>query len=130
MKKVILFIFLALLLIGITIGQQVFVDKTINEMLDKIENVQAIIINNENSLDTDEVLNEFYDMRDYWEKHEGTMAFFVDHKNIANVGQGLVRLRASLEENDFTLSKTEIYLLKEVTYVFKKLSSFSVHNVF
>ena len=117
-------------LLGVTIGEQLYIDKTTNTMLAQIHSMQATIVNNQNQLNSDEVLDAFYDLRDYWESREGTMAFFVDHKNISNVGQCIVRLRAALEENDFTLSKTEIYLMHEVTYVFKKLSTFSIHNIF
>ena len=130
MKKTIIFIFLAITLLGLSIGEQIFIDNTVNTMLRKIESMQTAIIENEDNLNSADVLNHFNDMADFWENNEGTMAFFVDHKNISNVGQGLVRLKASLEENDFVLSKTEIYLLKEVTFVFKKMSTFSLHNVF
>ncbi len=130
MNKVIFFIILLIALLGVTIGEQLYIDKTTNTMLAQIHSMQATIVNNQNQLNSDEVLDAFYDLRDYWESREGTMAFFVDHKNISNVGQCIVRLRAALEENDFTLSKTEIYLMHEVTYVFKKLSTFSIHNIF
>ena len=130
MNKVIFFIILLVALLGVTIGEQLYIDKTTNTMLAQIHSMQATIVNNQNQLNSDEVLDAFYDLRDYWESREGTMAFFVDHKNISNVGQCIVRLRAALEENDFTLSKTEIYLMHEVTYVFKKLSTFSIHNIF
>ena len=130
MKKVIFFAILLIALLGITIGEQLYIDTTTNTMLAHINSMKATIINNEEQLNYDNVLNEFYEMRNYWEDREGTMAFFIDHKNISNVGQCLVRLLASLEENDFRLSKTEIYLLYEVTYVFKKLSTFSIHNIF
>lgn len=130
MNKVIFFIILLMALLGVTIGEQLYIDKTTNTMLAQIHSMQATIVNNQNQLNSDEVLDAFYDLRDYWESREGTMAFFVDHKNISNVGQCIVRLRAALEENDFTLSKTEIYLMHEVTYVFKKLSTFSIHNIF
>ena len=130
MNKLIFFIILLVALLGVTIGEQLYIDKTTNTMLAQIHSMQATIVNNQNQLNSDEVLDAFYDLRDYWESREGTMAFFVDHKNISNVGQCIVRLRAALEENDFTLSKTEIYLMHEVTYVFKKLSTFSIHNIF
>lgn len=129
-KKIITFVLLALTLFGLSIGEQLFIDSTIKEMLGKIDSMQTTIIENEENLASQDVLNKFESMCEFWEAREGTMAFFVDHKNISNVGQGLVRLKASLEENDFLLSKTEIYLLKEVTFVFKKMSAFSLHNVF
>ena len=129
-KKIIIFIFLSIILIGVSIGEQLFIDNTINTMLKHIDSFETTIIENENNLNSQNVLAKFYKIENYWENRESTMAFFVDHKNISNIGQGLVRLIAALEENDYTLSKTEIYLLREVAFVFKKMSTFNVHNVF
>ena len=130
MKRVIFFVILLIALLTLTICEQIFIDKTINKMLAHINYVQATVINNENSLNSENVLNSFYDMRDFWEDNEGTMAFYIDHKNIASVGQALVRLLAALEENDIVMSKTEIYLLHEEMYVLKKISAFNIHNIF
>ena len=129
-RKMLIFILLSAVLIGVSIGEQIFIDNTINTMLKHIDSFETTIIENENNLDSQNVLAEFYKMENYWENRESTMAFFVDHKNISNIGQGLVRLIAALEENDYTLSKTEIYLLREVAFVFKKMSTFNIHNVF
>jgi len=129
-RKMLIFILLSVVLIGVSIGEQIFIDNTINTMLKHIDSFETTIIENENNLDSQNVLAKFYKMENYWENRESTMAFFVDHKNISNIGQGLVRLIAALEENDYTLSKTEIYLLREVAFVFKKMSTFNIHNVF
>ena len=129
-RKMLIFILLSVILIGVSIGEQIFIDNTINTMLKHIDSFETTIIENENNLDSQNVLAKFYKMENYWENRESTMAFFVDHKNISNIGQGLVRLIAALEENDYTLSKTEIYLLREVAFVFKKMSTFNIHNVF
>lgn len=118
------------ILLFITISTQVFLDNTINNMLRQIDNVQTQILDNENNLNQNFILENFDKMRNYWESNEGKLALCVDHKNISNVGQSLVRLKASLEENDILTAKTEIYLLYELVYVLQKLSTFNIHNVF
>lgn len=130
MKRVIFFVILLIALLTLTICEQIFIDKTINKMLAHINYVQATVVNNENSLNSENVLNSFYDMRNFWENNEGTMALLIDHKNIASVGQALVRLLAAIEENDMAMSKTEIYLLHEEMYVLKKIYAFNIHNIF
>ena len=130
MKRVIFFVILLIALLTLTICEQIFMDKTINKMLAHINYVQATVVNNENSLNSENVLNSFYDMRNFWENNEGTMALLIDHKNIASVGQALVRLLAAIEENDMAMSKTEIYLLHAEMYVLKKIYAFNIHNIF
>ena len=129
-KKVIFFAVLLVALLTVTICEQIFIDSTINEMLAHINYVEATITQNENYLNSEQLLDSFNKMHNFWESKEGTMAFYIDHKNISSVGQSLVRLQAGLEENDLSLAKTEIYLLHELMYVLKKLFAFNIHNIF
>lgn len=98
-------------------------------MLEHIGVVQASVESNKTNLYNNDTMLHFDKMQKYWENREATMSMFIDHKNLSQIGQGIARLKASLEENDYTLSITEVYLLQEVTFVCQRISTFNLHNI-
>lgn len=114
---------------GFCAWEQFYIDSTLDEMLEHIGTVQASVESNEANLYNTDTMEHFTKMQTYWETREATMSMFIDHKNLSQIGQGLARLKASLEENDFTLTITEVYLLQEVTFVCQRISAFNLHNL-
>ncbi len=98
-------------------------------MLEHINVVQASIESTKTNLYNNDTMLHFDKMQKYWESREATMSMFIDHKNLSQIGQGISRLKASIEENDYTLTITEIYLLQEVTFVCQRISTFNLHNI-
>lgn len=129
MKKLIICIILLAGLIGFCSWEQCYIDTTLNSMMEQISHVQTSIEDNESELDSKVTIANFEKMQDFWESREATMSMFIDHKNLSQIGQGLARLKAALEENDYTLSVTEIYLLREVTFVCQRISTFNLRNI-
>ncbi len=129
MKKLIICIILLAGLIGFCSWEQCYIDTTLNSMMEQISHVQTAIEDNESELYSEVTIASFEKMQDFWESREATMSMFIDHKNLSQIGQGLARLRAALEENDYTLSVTEIYLLQEVTFVCQRISTFNLRNI-
>ena len=129
MKKLIICCLLTITLMGFCAWEQFYIDSTLDEMLEHIGTVQASVESNEANLYNTDTMEHFTKMQTYWETREATMSMFIDHKNLSQIGQGLARLKASLEENDFTLTITEVYLLQEVTFVCQRISAFNLHNL-
>ena len=128
-KKLIICIVLLVSLLGFCSWEQHYIDSTLDKMLEHIRVVQASVESNETDLYNYDTMLRFDTMQKYWESREATMSMFIDHKNLSQIGQGLARLKASLEENDYTLSITEVYLLQEVTFVCQRISTFNLHNI-
>lgn len=128
-KKLIICIALLTGLIGFCTWEQFYIDTTLDTMLEHISVVQASVESNQSNLNNEEIFLHFSKMQEYWESREVTMSMFIDHKNLSQIGQGIARLKASLEENDYTLSITEVYLLQEVTFVCQRISTFNLHNI-
>ena len=128
-KKLIICIVLLVSLLGFCSWEQHYIDSTLDKMLEHIRVVQASVESNETDLYNYDTMLHFDKMQKYWESREATMSMFIDHKNLSQIGQGISRLKASLEENDYTLSITEVYLLQEVTFVCQRISTFNLHNI-
>ena len=129
MKKLIICLILLVSLIGFCAWEQLYIDTTLNEMLTHISVIQASAEGNKANLYNNDTMQHFDKMQKYWENREAAMSMFIDHKNLSQIGQGIARLKASLEENDYTLTITEIYLLQEVTFVCQRISTFNLHNI-
>lgn len=128
-KKLIICTVLLVSLLGFCSWEQHYIDSTLDKMLEHIRVVQASVESNETDLYNYDTMLHFDKMQKYWESREATMSMFIDHKNLSQIGQGIARLKASLEENDYTLSITEVYLLQEVTFVCQRISTFNLHNI-
>lgn len=128
-KKLIICIVLLVSLLGFCSWEQYYIDSTLDKMLEHISVVQASVESNETNLYNNDTMLHFDKMQKYWESREATMSMFIDHKNLSQIGQGIARLKASLEENDYTLTITEVYLLQEVTFVCQRISTFNLHNI-
>ena len=129
MKKLIICIVLLVSLLGFCAWEQHYIDTTLDDMLTHISVIQASVEGNKENLYNTDTMLHFNKMQEYWEKREATMSMFIDHKNLSQIGQGIARLKASIEENDFTLTITEVYLLQEVTFVCQRISTFNLHNI-
>jgi len=120
---------LFIIVIALAFLEQGFVDNTLHTMLDKFDRVKESIALNETSVNNENTLQEFYDMKDFWDNREPRMCIFVDYNHISEVGKAISKLEIALIDNDSTQAKTELNVLIEVVYAFSHIISFNLKNL-
>ena len=129
MNKGITCIVLFALLIGIVCFEQIYVNTTIASFLDRIETVNAAMLEEEENVDGEKIKLKFFEMKDYWKEKENYLTLFIDHKDIREIGQSISRLEGGIMENDRVQVHAEIRLLSDYTKTYQKLVSFRWENI-
>lgn len=98
MKRVLSVSLIIGFLLSFCILEEVLVKKTLTTMYDK-----AILLYNEanqtDNVNTKKIKDLSKELDDYWQKHENLLCFFVNHKDMHEMGNELNRVNSYAEDN-------------------------------
>ncbi len=98
MKKIISVIIISTLLLGAVVVEQIFVQNTLNNLIEKIETLNAQIENSQN-IDGDDFVFAISEMDKFWTEKERILCLSINHNDLNKVGEQIKRVQVYLEQN-------------------------------
>ena len=126
MKKTIFVIICILVIIGIGVGEQIYVDKTLSELTNKVETISSILIDKNYSLAKDEI----EELMQWWYKQRDFLEFICPNNDLKDIAKEIGELYGStlIESDDDPFIRCQVII--ELTKNSKDLLDFKWKNIF
>ena len=126
MKKTIFVIICILVIIGIGVGEQIYVDKTLSEITNKVETISSILIDKNYSLAKDEI----EELMQWWYKKRDFLEFICPNNDLKDIAKEIGELYGStlIESDDDPFIRCQVII--ELTKNSKDLLDFKWKNIF
>lgn len=105
-KWVIVLSILALLVVGCVLEYR-FVNSTFEEMTVRFENVKAMLDQNQEHVDAEEILNYLDDLHNDFHQKEKVLKALIWHTGLKDVEIGISRIITYAKNNDYTEAMAE-----------------------
>ena len=105
-KWVIVLSVLALLVVGSVLEYR-FVNSTFDEMTSRFESVKAMLDQNQEHVDTEEILSYLDDLHQDFHQKEKVLKALIWHTGLKDVEIGISRIITYAENNDYTEAMAE-----------------------
>lgn len=130
MKRFLSILILIIVLSGISILEEVFLHNFITNLTNKAEVVSIAIENSKDNVSNDEILKNFYDLKDFWHKSKNRLCYFTNYEKIKTVDESFVKLSTAIKNNDLSLATENIAVIKEYGDFFHYMMGFNLNNLF
>lgn len=111
MKRGILVIIIALLLLGGIIWEQIYVNDCIVNIKEKTTNLYNLIFNSEGVVN-ETIINKTEELDKYWKDKENWLCLVINHKDMEQIGEQITKLTILTKQNDLKQCEYEVELLK------------------
>ena len=129
MKKLFGVILVVLSLVAICICEQLMVDTSINYLNEQSLVLYNLSTNTEN-VNTEEIIEKTYQLKDYWKEKESMLCFFINYKDMSEMSNEIVRMTSYAQDN---IKEEYLASLRLVLYyceTFDHITGFSFNNIF
>ena len=128
MKKVLWATITTILLFAIVIGEQIFVDNTLNLLIEKISNLDAYVYPTE-SIQNAEILSVCNNLDEFWTEREKILCLFINHNELSKVGEQIKKVKIYIEQNKKDECECEIDNLKFYAESYKHVVEINIQNL-
>jgi len=129
MKRVLVISIICIFLVGICILEEILVNTTLTDLKNKSTKMYELYKNSD-SADTEELQNLTLKLKNYWDERENLLCFFINHKDMHEMGNEITRLisysKFNLKEEFEASLLLVIYYSKE----FNHIMGVSIQNIF
>ena len=129
MKKALAIIVISIFLVSMCVLEEILVKTTLDKISTDANEIYTQSQTSDN-LNSDIILKKCETLQNFWEEKEDMLCFFVNHKDMQDMGNQLVNLIAYAKNNskeDFTSS---ISLIIYYTTSYHHLMGVSLQNIF
>ena len=123
-KKWIMMLTIAFLLIIGCVFESRFVNGSFNWLINSLETLQIELAESKDNISIDKLMIESYNLHNDWHKKVGLLKCLIWHTNIKDIETGLARISVYIEENDYTEAYAEIASL--IDFVAHYLDDFRI----
>ena len=127
MKRSIFITIIVCLLTGICTLEQILVSVTLKELEIKSQELYEIVLDQEN-VNTNEVINLTKNLRDYWDQKENLLCFFINHKDMDEMGREITKMISYCKQNETAEFNTSLSLVIYYTKMFNHIMGISLQN--
>lgn len=128
MKKIISVFIITILLLATVIVEQVFIDSTLDELVSRIETLNAQIESAE-SVDTEELRLSIKNLDEFWTEREKILCITINHNDLSRVGEQIKKVRVYIEENNKDDCVYEIDILYFYATSYKHVMEINIQNI-
>ncbi|MBQ8443859.1 MAG: DUF4363 family protein [Clostridia bacterium] len=122
------FIFIVLLLGGICVIEEVIVSDSLKTVQSNCYEIEQIL-KDDDSLKNMEVVMAVDNLEYVWTQNESRLCFMVNHKNIQEIGQEIVRLKTYIAFDEMTEFKVSLSEILHYCYGYLHFMGANIHNV-
>jgi len=125
-KKIIFLICLFISLVCVICFEQIYTERAISEVGEKVKTLQSYIGDNDLDLSS----KQSNDIISTWKDREKIICLFVDYRDIEQISRQANLVYSHLSNHDFELAKVECSALLLALDNFKNMVKFDFFNIF
>lgn len=129
MKRVFCIIVISLFLIGACVIEEILVKNTL-EQINQMGNELLLLTQSETNLNNDLILNKTRNLNEFWLKYEDALCFFVNHKDMHEMGNEIVKMISYAKNNIKEEYTTSLELVIYYSDTFHHIMKISLKNIF
>lgn len=129
-KKWVIMISLSIVLVVGCILETTYVNSSFDWLINSLETIQIELTENKEKIDTEEFIEEIYNLHNRWHEKVNVLKCLIWHTNIKDVEIGLARISVYIEENDYTEAYAEIASLIDFSAHYLDDFRISSDNIF
>ena len=124
--RIILLFSMLAFLIGVVVWEQIFIDKTLSNLMDMSNELYASL-EEENLVVSKAKANQVHK---FWKEKEGVFSLIEDFRDIEQVGKQTAYILSYLDDEDFELARSECKQFIHLLNNFSNMIKFDIHNIF
>ena len=129
-KKWIIMISLIVILIVGCILESTYVNKSFDNLIERLETFQIKLDKNKENIDLDDNIFESKQIHNEWHERVDLLKCLIWHTGIKDIEVGLARISIYIEENDYTEASAEISSLVDYLKHYSSDFDISWENIF
>ncbi len=129
MKKLLCIMIITAFLVGCCITEEILVKKTLAEIGKQGNDLYVYALEQEN-VNTDEILAQTRELNQFWLKYEDALCFFVNHKDMHEMGNELIKMISYAKNNIKEEYLTSLELVIYYSSTFHHIMGVSFENIF
>lgn len=129
MKKLFCIIIISIFLVGACITEEILVRRTLTEV-NKKGNELFEIVGNLNDLNTEHLLQKTRELNDFWIENEDKLCFFVNHKDMIEMGNEIIKMVSYAKNNIKEEYTTSLELVLYFSSQYNHIMGVSLENIF
>lgn len=129
-KKWIIMVSLSIILCVGCIVESLYVNRSFDWLINSLETIQIELTENKEKIDTENFVDDIYDLHNVWHEKVKVLKCLIWHNNIKEVEIGLARISVYIEENNYTEAYAEIAALIDFTAHYLDDFRVSLENIF
>ena len=98
MKRLLCIIIISVFLVGVCVTEEILVKRTLFEVNQKGTSL-LVYVQNLTDLNTEDVLSKTRELNSFWLKYEDALCFFVNHKDMHEKSNELVKMISYVKNN-------------------------------
>ncbi len=126
MKALIISLCILLFIIALWFWSLSYMDQSINEMIDIIDNDLQLAITNDNWKEAE---NQFFIMKKIWNQHQSMYNLFIDQASLTEINYSNAKLGVFLNYKNPVLALSELSYIKEHLLSLHKDELISIENI-
>jgi|GEM_PF-2640616 len=128
MKRLIGILIILLVLVGLSVGEEILVNKTTSTLHHTSYHMERLIKENEENINCKEVRDEFDDLNTFWDRTEQLLCYIVNFEKIKPINETLHKLDGAISENDFSVAIENVETLQNYSENLKYIMGASLTN--
>ena len=128
MNKIFWVITITILLFGIVIWEQIFIDNTLDLLAQKIDKITTEISVVEN-IKTENIINLSNKLDEFWTNKEKILCLFINHNDLSKVGEQIKKVKVYIEQNSKGDCETELDVLKFYAESYRHVMEINIQNL-
>lgn len=129
MKRIITVLCIAIGMLALIIAEQIFVDNTLNTMIDKINLLSTSVASTEN-VNTQQLNNMIADIDNYWMEREQWLCLSINHNELSKMGEQIQKVKVYIEQNKKDECVYEVDVLSFYAQSYKHVLQLNLQNIF
>ena len=129
MKRLLCIIIISVFLVGVCVTEEILVKRTLFEINQKGTSL-LVYVQNLTDLNTEDVLSKTRELNSFWLKYEDALCFFVNHKDMHEMGNELIKMISYAKNNIKEEYTTSLELVIYYSSTFHHLMGVSLENIF
>ena len=129
MKRVFCIIVISLFLIGACVIEEILVKNTL-EQINQMGNELLLLAQSETNLNNDLILDKTRNLNEFWLKYEDALCFFVNHKDMHEMGNEIIKMISYAKNNIKEEYTTSLELVIYYSDTFHHIMGVSLENIF
>ncbi len=129
MKKFIAILFVVLVLVGLSVWEEITIDNYLNDIQTQSQELMDLTYGSKN-IQTEEIILKVNTLEETWVHHEEILCMFANHKDMRDLCTEIQRLKGNIEVNQYEDFTASLKIINHLSQDYHKIMGISFQNIF